>query len=80
MDDQNHPRPRLLLRVQEAAALLGLSRSRTYELLRDGQLSAVKIGNATRIPATEVERLVREAPPARFRPLPMATAPRRASR
>lgn len=39
------------LKIEEAAHLLGLSRSKVYELLQDGELRAVKIGGARRIPA-----------------------------
>ena len=49
---------KLLLRVDEAAERLGLSRSFLYELLAAGRLRGVKIGAARRIPASELERFV----------------------
>lgn len=62
---------RLLLRPDEAAAILGLGRSTIYELLRAGKLPAVHIGRATRIPARDLQRWIerrtgeqREQPPA----------------
>ncbi len=41
---------RMLYRVDEAAAVLALSRHRLYELIRSGELPTVKIGNLRRIP------------------------------
>lgn len=41
---------RLLLRVEEAARSLGISRSRVYELLAGGEIRSVKIGTSRRIP------------------------------
>jgi excisionase family DNA binding protein len=38
--------PAILLRAHEAAALLGISRTRVYHLLRTGELEGVKIGNS----------------------------------
>ena len=55
----------LLLRVPEAAARLSLGRSSVYELIAAGQIHAVHIGRAVRIPASEVrayaERLLQRA-------------------
>jgi len=45
---------RLLLRVPEAAARLGLSRSTVYELIGAGQLRTVHYGRAVRIPVGEL--------------------------
>jgi excisionase family DNA binding protein len=41
---------KLLLSPTEAAAHLGIGRSKVYELLRLGQLRSVKIGASRRIP------------------------------
>jgi excisionase family DNA binding protein len=49
-----------LLKVEEAAAVLSLGRSKVYELLACGELPAVKIGRATRIPADSLRRWVDE--------------------
>jgi excisionase family DNA binding protein len=46
---------RLLVRVEEAARLLGLGRSKTYELLASGELPAVRIGRARRISIASLE-------------------------
>ncbi len=42
---------RLLLRPEEAAAALGLSRSRVYELIAAGQVPSVTVGKSRRVPA-----------------------------
>lgn len=44
----------LLLHVSEAAELLGLSRSKTYELVAAGVIPSVKIGKSVRIPRQEL--------------------------
>lgn len=42
---------RLLLTVEEAADLLGIGRTLTYQLIRDGDLTTVKVGRLRRVPA-----------------------------
>lgn len=53
---------KLLYRIPEAAGLLDLGLTKTYELVRSGRLRAVHIDRAIRIPADSlrefVERLV----------------------
>ena len=39
----------MLLRPEEAAEALGLSRSTLYELLRQGDIDSIKVGRARRI-------------------------------
>jgi excisionase family DNA binding protein len=46
---------KLLYRVEEAAGVLSLGRSKVYELIARGHIRAVKIDGATRIPADEIE-------------------------
>lgn len=50
--------PRLLLRIDEAARLLGLGRSKAYELVASGELPAVRIGRARRIPVAGLQAWV----------------------
>ena len=45
-------REQLLLRPTEAAARLGIGRTKVYELMRSGELRSVKIGGARRVSAT----------------------------
>lgn len=37
-----------------------LGRTKIYEMIRDGLIVSVKIGNARRIPESEIDRLKRE--------------------
>jgi excisionase family DNA binding protein len=48
----------VLLRVEEAAELLGLGRTKTYELVLSGELESVKVGKARRIPRAALEEFV----------------------
>ncbi len=49
---------RLLLTVDETAEALALSRSTIYRLLKSGDLVATRIGTATRIPKSSLDRFV----------------------
>ena len=51
---------RMLYRVEEAAAVLALSRHRLYELIRSGELRTVKIGNLRRVPVQSLVAYVDE--------------------
>jgi excisionase family DNA binding protein len=56
--DQFSPPASLLLRVDEAAARLGLARSTVYQLLADGTLPVVRIGRAVRVPVAALDAWV----------------------
>ena len=45
----------LLLRVEEVAQLLGLSRSKVYEMTASGELPVVRMGTAVRVPKKALE-------------------------
>lgn len=51
-------RPRVLYRVEDAAALLSVSRTRVYELIRSGQLRTVQVGKSRRVPARSLDEYV----------------------
>ncbi len=51
---------RLLVPVREAAELLGIGRTRTWQLIYEGRLRAVRIGRRTLMPRAEPERFIRE--------------------
>lgn len=51
---------RLCYPPAEVAAILGISRSMVYELIRDSQLDAFKIGRRTLIPADELTAMMSE--------------------
>ncbi len=49
-----------LLRPEEAARLLGISRSKLYELLAAGEIVSVSIGTSRRIPRDALARWIDE--------------------
>jgi len=49
-----------LLRVCEAADLIGLGRTKTYELVASGQLPCVHIGRAVRVSTSAIDDFVRQ--------------------
>jgi len=50
----------VLLRIDEAAAILGVARVTVYRLIWRGLIRPVYIGRAVRIPRSEVERFAQE--------------------
>ncbi|MFP5377353.1 MAG: helix-turn-helix domain-containing protein [Acidimicrobiia bacterium] len=56
---------KLLLTVEETAGLIGIGRTKVFELIASGVLESVRIGGARRVPtaavADYVERLRSEA-------------------
>lgn len=48
----------LVHRIPQACARIGIGRTALYQLLRDGELRAVKLGGRTLIPESELQRLV----------------------
>lgn len=52
--------PTLLLNVDEGAALMGLGRSKVYELILGGELRSLTVGRRRLIPRGEIERFIRE--------------------
>ena len=47
-----------LITISQAAEIVGLSRSKLYELLASRQLSSVRIGRARRIDLADLERFI----------------------
>lgn len=47
-----------LLTVNDVADILGCGRTMVYELLGTGRLRHIKIGRLTRIPPSEIDRLI----------------------
>jgi len=54
MQDESHTAP-TVLRVEEAARLLAISRSKTYGLIATGELPSVRIGGSVRVPRRALE-------------------------
>ena len=46
------------LTVDEAAALLGMSRSGAYNAIRDGNIPNIKIGRLIRVPSAPLRKLL----------------------
>jgi excisionase family DNA binding protein len=49
---------KLLLTPHEAAQVLGIGRSKLYQLMRAGTIASVRIGSCRRIPATSLPDLI----------------------
>ena len=49
---------KLLLTPREAADMLGIGRSKLYQLMRAGTVASVRIGSCRRIPAAALPDLV----------------------
>ena len=49
---------KLLLSPGEAAAVLGIGRSRVFELMRDRELLSVRIGRSRRVPVAAIRSYV----------------------
>lgn len=52
---------RLTLSIDEAAAMLGISRAHAYELVRRGELPRLRLGRRVVIPAKALEEYVQGA-------------------
>ena len=55
-----NPNERMLFRIPEAAEKLGLSRTKTYELVNAGVIPSVRIGSSLRIPAKQLQAWIDE--------------------
>lgn len=54
---------RLCITVPEAAAMLGLSRNFTYELVKQGKLPVIKFGKRLLIPRVALEKMLEKGVP-----------------
>ena len=71
-DEQPHPGARsptrertptpLLLRIRDAAGLLSMSESATYDLVYKGELPSVYIGSARRVRMSDLEAYIASLP------------------
>jgi excisionase family DNA binding protein len=52
----------LLLRIADAARVLGIGRTTFYKLIGDGDIHVVRIGRAVRVPLTELHAFVARQP------------------
>ena len=51
--------PPMLLRPEEAAKMLGLGRSKIFQMLAAGDLPVVRIGRSVRVPSDELRDWIR---------------------
>lgn len=47
-----------LLRIEEAARLLSLGRSKTYQLVQQGEIPSIHIGKSRRIPTAALQHWI----------------------
>jgi excisionase family DNA binding protein len=59
MDDQTMNSDVRLFHVEDAAQILSIGRTKTYELIAQGKLHAIHLGRVTRISSREIDRFVR---------------------
>ena len=52
----------IAVRVPDAARLIGLSRSRLYELMKRGEVEYIKVGGATLIPYEALRDFIARQP------------------
>lgn len=55
---RHRPVEPICVRVNDAARMIGIGRTKLYELISSGELETVKIGKATRITTDSLHRLV----------------------
>lgn len=56
--NQNGQLPRALISVNEAARVIGVSRSYAYELVASGLLTSVRLGRRVLVPISAIEDLI----------------------
>jgi len=57
MSGKQHVEP-ICVRVNDAARMIGVRRTKLYELISTGELETIKIGKATRITTASLRKLV----------------------
>ena len=48
----------IAVRISDAVRLIGLGRSKIYELIASGEIEIVKVGSATLIPVANLRKLI----------------------
>jgi excisionase family DNA binding protein len=54
---------RLVMTVEEAGELLGISRPHAYKLVREGQIPVLRLGRRLVVPRIQLERMLAGAKP-----------------
>tara|TARA_B100001057_G_C22459220_1_gene798184 strand:+ start:444 stop:638 length:195 start_codon:yes stop_codon:yes gene_type:complete len=57
MSNQRPVEP-ICVRVNDAARMIGVGRTKLYELISSGELETIKIGKATRVTTASLHKLV----------------------
>ena len=55
----SHVMDQLLFKIEEAAKVLGASRSTVYRLMNSGQLVSIKVGSSRRVTRQALDRFVK---------------------
>ena len=55
----SHVMDQLIFKIEEAAKVLGTSRSTVYRLMTSGQLVSIKVGRSRRVTRQALERFVK---------------------
>lgn len=63
------PQVPLLLKCDEVARLLGLGRTKTFQLMSTGELPVVRIGSCARVPRAMLDSWIAERTSRRTRPV-----------
>lgn len=79
-EPQDFPDPDPLLDVPTTERLLGVSRSSLFELLRTGQLPAVKLGRRTLVRTSDLRRFIANLATAQYRQPHITPKPKRGQR
>jgi excisionase family DNA binding protein len=58
---RTHQGEPIAVRIPEAIRLIGIGRSKLYELIASGEVEVVKIGRCTLIPTTSLHALIERA-------------------
>jgi len=56
--NQSEQIPRALMSVNEAARVIGISRSYAYELVTSGHLASVRLGRRVLVPISAIDDLI----------------------
>ncbi len=61
VDTQEHPQP-LTISVERAGRLLGISRGLAYDLVRRGEIPAIRLGRRLVVPAVAIDEILHDRP------------------
>jgi excisionase family DNA binding protein len=59
MNGHHQPVEPICVRINDAARMIGVGRTKLYELISSGELETVKIGKATRVTTASLHAMVK---------------------